>query len=276
MPITVDIPNVGEVDFPDTMGPDEINAAAKRLYDEAPQGVGPVGPGVVQLAGKAARPAIHQISRLIAESPTAAKLTSSGIGILLGGKTGIPSGEILGALGGYQDPVSKITQGVAEGVANVTRTPGTAKVGESIISGSVLDNPVPKRRFADVLQGLKNALAPEKGVLTRGAQAAGRMIPPALHKAVGFATSAPVQAGSMLLDEMITPGQRYSSEPQADRQRQFEKQYEQLVGPVSSIPRGNISLDSNLRSPAIPIDTDLVKPDSEFQALLEELLKRNR
>jgi hypothetical protein len=33
-PKTVDIPGLGSVDFPDTMSPDDINAASKRLYDE--------------------------------------------------------------------------------------------------------------------------------------------------------------------------------------------------------------------------------------------------
>ena len=31
----IDIPKVGQIDFPDTMSESEINAASKRLYDEA-------------------------------------------------------------------------------------------------------------------------------------------------------------------------------------------------------------------------------------------------
>ncbi len=33
--MVIDIPKVGQVEFPDTMSESEVNAAAKKLYDEA-------------------------------------------------------------------------------------------------------------------------------------------------------------------------------------------------------------------------------------------------
>ena len=57
----IDIPKVGQVEFPDTMSEAEINAAAKKLYDEANA---PQGTTLAQVPGLALRSAIQGVAAL--------------------------------------------------------------------------------------------------------------------------------------------------------------------------------------------------------------------
>ena len=86
----IDIPKVGQVEFPDTMSEAEVNAAAKKLYDEANA---PQKGGLQRTAEIAARGAY----------PPAAMATA---GALMGAPAG-PVGSAIGAVtGGLAIPVS--------------------------------------------------------------------------------------------------------------------------------------------------------------------------
>jgi hypothetical protein len=76
----IDIPKVGEVEFPDSMSEQEINAAAKRLYDEA-------NAPVAETSGMA------RVGQLLARgaAPVAA---GAGIGALAGGAPGALIGSM--------------------------------------------------------------------------------------------------------------------------------------------------------------------------------------
>lgn len=90
--MVIDIPKVGQVEFPDTMSEAEINAAAKKLYDEANA---PQKGGVQRAAEIATRGAL----------PPAAMATA---GALMGAPAG-PVGSAVGALaGGVAIPVSDL------------------------------------------------------------------------------------------------------------------------------------------------------------------------
>jgi hypothetical protein len=88
----IEIPNVGPVSFPKTMSQDEINSAAKRLYEEANA---PQKGGLQRTAEIAARGAL----------PTASMTTA---GALMGAPAG-PAGMAAGALlGGVAIPASDL------------------------------------------------------------------------------------------------------------------------------------------------------------------------
>ncbi len=88
--MVIDIPKVGQVEFPDTMSEEEVNAAAKKLYDDANA---PKAGGVQRVAEIATRGAL----------PPAAMATA---GALMGAPAG-PVGSAVGALaGGVAIPVS--------------------------------------------------------------------------------------------------------------------------------------------------------------------------
>lgn len=86
----IDIPKVGQVEFPDTMSEAEVNAAAKRLYDEANA---PQKGGVQRAAEIATRGALP---------PATMAATGAALGSVAG-----PPGAAIGALaGGLAIPVS--------------------------------------------------------------------------------------------------------------------------------------------------------------------------
>jgi hypothetical protein len=88
--MVIDIPKVGQVEFPDTMSEAEVNAAAKKLYDDANA---PKAGGVQRVAEIATRGAL----------PPAAMATA---GALMGAPAGLV-GSAVGALaGGVAIPVS--------------------------------------------------------------------------------------------------------------------------------------------------------------------------
>ena len=88
--MVIDIPKVGQVEFPDTMSESEVNAAAKKLYDEANA---PKAGGMQRAAEIATRGAL----------PPA---TMAATGALMGAPAG-PAGAAIGALtGGVAIPVS--------------------------------------------------------------------------------------------------------------------------------------------------------------------------
>ena len=90
--MVIDIPKVGQVEFPDTMSESEVNAAAKKLYDEASA---PKAGGVQRVAEIATRGAL----------PPA---TMAATGALMGAPAG-PVGSAIGALaGGVAIPVSDL------------------------------------------------------------------------------------------------------------------------------------------------------------------------
>ena len=90
--MVIDIPKVGQVEFPDTMSESEVNAAAKKLYDEASA---PKAGGMQRVAEIATRGAL----------PPA---TMAATGALMGAPAG-PLGSAIGALaGGVAIPVSDL------------------------------------------------------------------------------------------------------------------------------------------------------------------------
>ena len=90
--MVIDIPKVGQVEFPDTMSESEVNAAAKKLFDEANA---PKAGGVQRVAEIATRGAL----------PPA---TMAATGALMGAPAG-PLGSAIGALaGGVAIPVSDL------------------------------------------------------------------------------------------------------------------------------------------------------------------------
>lgn len=100
----VDIPGVGLVEFPDSMTPDEINAAAKRLHDEAnvpaPELEGSGGATATATMARGIPAGIRTAARAVANHPAATqKAIGAGISTAAGG-VGAGIGGVPGAVVG--------------------------------------------------------------------------------------------------------------------------------------------------------------------------------
>lgn len=106
----IDIPKVGEVEFPDSMSEQEINAAAKRLYDEA-------NAPVAETSGMA------RAGQLLARgaAPVAA---GAGIGALVGGAPGALIGSMALPIGDLAGMGSAAIENVIRRVRGLPETQG--------------------------------------------------------------------------------------------------------------------------------------------------------
>lgn len=99
----IDIPKVGEVEFPDSMTEKEINAAAKKLYDEANVPEKPVANRVAEIATRGAAPAV--------------------LGTLAGGAVGGAPGALLGSMAlPVGDALNSFINMITSGVNKATGT----------------------------------------------------------------------------------------------------------------------------------------------------------
>lgn len=94
--VSIDIPGVGAVDFPSSMSSADMNAAAKRLYDQAnPPAKPSTNIGLALTAASQVIPAAANIATRIATSPTLPQTTAT-IGRIIGGISPIVGGAVTG------------------------------------------------------------------------------------------------------------------------------------------------------------------------------------
>lgn len=99
----IDIPKVGQVDFPDSMSEKEINAAAKKLYDEANVPEKPTANRLAEIATRGAAPSI--------------------VGGLAGGAVAGPGGALLGSMAlPVGDALNSFLNMISGGVNKVAST----------------------------------------------------------------------------------------------------------------------------------------------------------
>lgn len=122
-PIIVDIPGVGEVEFPGSMNEQEIAAAAKRLHDTQSSTDTPSIPGGIGGAvGRSIAPAVRG-------AQTAAHVGGRVLGSSVGSRavTAATGGAAFGPLGGLigfgQGEAAKVVKGVGRAVERATEAP---------------------------------------------------------------------------------------------------------------------------------------------------------
>jgi hypothetical protein len=94
MPTLVEIPEVGQVEFPDGMSDDQIAEAAGRLHREASAQTEPAKPGMWQRFKDAVKPGLEAMGRAIAEDPAANEASGQAIrdtitGVILATQSGL-------------------------------------------------------------------------------------------------------------------------------------------------------------------------------------------
>ena len=135
----IDIPNVGQVNFPDSMSEGEINAAAKKLYDESNAAVPPPTSALTPLKrgaeqlGSAAQTAYESITRGGEEAAIRAQERQADIQARLGTGASLESvkqaWEQPGFLPVAKEVGSQILPAIAEQLPNIGATLGGAAIG---------------------------------------------------------------------------------------------------------------------------------------------------
>ncbi len=168
----IDIPGVGVVEFPDTMSAEDVNAAAKRLHDEANR---PSDSGALTMAGaRAAVPAVGNLALRVATSPTVPRTTGAIARSLTTG-LGLAAGGYQLAKGNLQGGVSQVAAAPLEGWAAGR---GGYWLGKGV---QALARPVASA--ADALAPVTQALAPLN--IAQGALDLAQMADPG-RKDLGF------------------------------------------------------------------------------------------
>lgn len=153
--ITVDIPGVGSVDFPDTMQPDAINAAAKRLHDEANP------PSLGRRVGRLALDTLPGIGGIVGGVLSTPETLGAGTvpGIALGVGAGKGLRDLIGHYTGLDAPSTPTQKAV--GIAGET--------GLAAATGYVLP-------------GLVSAAKAPLQALREGSEQFGSAMPPAIRR----------------------------------------------------------------------------------------------
>ena len=113
----IDIPKVGEIEFPDSMSEKEINAAAKKLYDEANVPEKPIANRVAEIATRGAAPAV--------------------LGTLAGGAVGGAPGALLGSMAlPVGDALNSFINMITGGINKATGT----EIGQLQMPSQVVSN----------------------------------------------------------------------------------------------------------------------------------------
>ena len=171
--ITVDIPGVGAVNFPDTMKPEEIDAAAKRLHDEAnpPESLG-------RRVGRAALDTLPGIGGIVGGVLSTPE--TLGAGTIPGAAIGVGAGQGLRDLIGHYTGLDAPTTPV-EKAGNIAK--------ETAIAGAT----------GVLLPGVVAAVRTPIQTLREGAEQFGSAMPPTIRRLGKLFPSMPKSAPGPVL-----------------------------------------------------------------------------